>query len=148
MKIAVGADHGGFVMKRALISYLKGKGHNVLDVGCYSPESCDYPEFGYKVAKLIGDKKADKGVLICKSGIGLSIIANKVKGARAALCSSLSTAKSSREHNNANIIVFGALQTKELFAKKMLAVWLKTKALRGRHARRLRQIRKIEEREF
>lgn len=148
MKIAIGADHGGFAMKTALISYLKEKGHNVLDVGCYDSESCDYPEFGYKVAKLIGDKKVDKGVLICKSGIGLSIVANKVKGARAALCSSLSTAKFSREHNDANIIVFGALQTKEFFAKRMLAVWLKTKALRGRHARRLRQIQKIEEREF
>ncbi|MFH1645120.1 MAG: ribose 5-phosphate isomerase B [Candidatus Omnitrophota bacterium] len=148
MKIAIGADHGGFAMKTVLMDYLKQKGHSVLDVGCYSPESCDYPEFGYRVAKLVGDKKADRGVLICKSGIGISIVANKVKGARAALCLSLPMAKSSREHNDANIIVFGALQSKEVVAKRMLSVWLKTKALGGRHAKRIKQIEEIETAEF
>ena len=140
MKIAIGGDHGGFFLKNGISDYLKKKGHQVLDVGCFGPESCDYPEFGYRVAKLVSSKKVDKGILLCKSGIGQSIVANKVKGVRAALCSSSALARASRQHNDANVLVIAASYTDTAKSKRMVSTWLNTKFLGGRHARRIKQI--------
>lgn len=144
MKIAIGCDHGGYQLKNSLIEYLKKKGHSILDVGCFQPKSCDYPEFGYKVAGLVSRKIADRGILICKTGIGHSIVANKVRGVRAALCYSVALARSSRLHNDANVLALGAIQTPLAKARRITSVWLKTKAEGGRHARRVRQIARIE----
>ena len=148
MRIAIGSDHGGFKLKQALVKYIKEKGHSVVDAGCFSQDSCDYPKYSYAVAELVGSKKADRGIAICKSGIGNSIVANKVKGVRAALCSGVANARSSREHNDANMLVLGALYVKENTAKRIVSVWLQTKALGGRYARRVGQIRRIESKVF
>lgn len=146
MKIAVGCDHGGYLLKNKLIDYLRQKGHNILDVGCFSPKRCDYPEFGYRVARLVSKRVADRGILICKTGIGYSIVANKVRGVRAALCYTVALARSSRAHNNANVLVLAAVYTDQAKAKRITSVWLRTKAEGGRHARRVRQIIRIENR--
>ena len=148
MKIAIGSDHGGYCLKEALIEYLKREKHNIIDVGCFCAEGCDYPEYGFKVAQLVSKKKASRGIVICKSGIGSSMVANKAKGVRAALCSNLAQAKSSRQHNDANVLVFGALYAKKETAKKMVSLWLKTKALGGRHSRRVKQIIQTEKKLF
>ncbi len=144
MKIAIGSDHGGFRLKQSLIDYLKKNSHNVIDAGCFNDKSCDYPQYSHEVAALVSKKRADRGITICKSGIGNSIVANKVKGIRAALCYSIPQARSSREHNDANVLVLGAAYTKPAVAKKIVSVWLRTKALGGRHARRVKQIEKLE----
>jgi ribose 5-phosphate isomerase B len=144
MKIAIGSDHGGFKLKRFLIDYLKKNGHNIIDVGCFNDESCDYPQYSHEAAALVSKKRADKGITICKSGIGSSIVANKVKGIRAALCYSIPQARSSRGHNDANVLALGAAYTKPAVAKKIVSVWLRTKALGGRHERRVKQIEKLE----
>jgi len=144
MKIAIGSDHGGYKLKQCLIEYLKKNGHNLLDVGCFSEESCDYPQYSFRAAELLSKKLVDRAIVICKSGIGNSIAANKAKGVRAALCYNVAQAKSSRQHNNANVIALGASYVSRDLAKKMVSVWLKTKALGGRHARRVRQITKLE----
>ncbi len=138
MKIAIGSDHRGVDLKQALVAYLKKKGHEVEDVGTQSRESCDYPEFALKVAHKVMGKKADKGILICNSGIGMSMAAGSVKGIRAANCFNLSNARFSREHNNANILTLGAEFIEEQKAKRMVNVWLKTKFEGGRHARRVK----------
>ena len=144
MKIAIGCDHGGFELKEKLIKFLKNKGHTVKDFGAFNAQSCDYPLFGYEVARAISLKKADRGVLICKTGIGLAVVANKLPKVRAAVCHNIKLAISSRNHNDANVLVFGALFIKENLAKKILAIWLKTPTLGGRHRRRVRQIGAIE----
>lgn len=143
-KIVIGSDHGGFKLKEKLKAFLAKKGYTVKDAGCFNQESCDYPEFAYAVAESIAQGKFTKGILICKSGIGNSIVANKVKGVRAALCYNLKAAKLSRQHNDANLLVLGALFVKEALAKRIASLWLKTEFEGGRHLRRLRQIKKIE----
>lgn len=148
MRIAIGSDHGGFGLKQALSEYLKEKKHCVIDTGCFSGDSCDYPKYSYMVAKLVSGKKADRGIIICKSGIGNSIVANKIKGVRAALCCNVSQARLSREHNDANVLALGTLYIKENAAKRVVSLWLKTKFSGGRHARRVRQIKKIERKVF
>jgi ribose 5-phosphate isomerase B len=148
MKIAIGADHGGFRLKQVLSEYLKSKKHCVIDVGCFSDDSCDYPEYSHAAAELVGKHKADRAIVICKSGIGNSIVANKVKGVRAALCFNMAQARSSREHNDANVLALGASYIKESAAKRIVSLWLKTKALGARHARRVGQIEKIERKVF
>ena len=144
LRIAIGADHGGFALKEKLVKFLKSKGHQVKDFGTTSAKSCDYPLIGYKVAKEISLKKAERGVLICKTGIGLAMVANKLPKVRAAVCHDIKSAISSREHNDANLLVFGALFIKENLAKKILGIWLKAKALGERHGRRVKQIEAIE----
>lgn len=144
MKIAIGADHGGFKLKSGLIDFLRKLGHTVKDFGTFSEEGCDYPLVGYEVAKAVGSKRFLRGVLICKTGIGMAIVSNKVKGVRAALCDNVEIARSSREHNDANVLVLAANVVPLAKAKKILDVWLSTKALGGRHRRRVGQIKKIE----
>lgn len=143
-KIAIGSDHGGFKLKEELKKYLSAKGYSVKDYGTYSQDSCDYPDYAYAVAKAVAAGNCKKGITICKSGIGNSIVANKVCGARAALCYNITAARLSREHNDANILVLGASFVKPVLAKRILSIWLKTKFSGGRHLRRINKIRKIE----
>lgn len=142
--IAIGSDHGGYELKGKLVEYLKGEGHDVTDLGTHSKESCDYPMIGFEVAKLVGGGKARRGILICKTGIGMAIIANKVQGVRAAACYDKLMAKSSREHNDCNVCVLAADYTDFKAAKGMLDIWLKAEPLAERHERRVRQIKDIE----
>ena len=102
MKISIGCDHGGFALKEKIVKYLNSKGHEVIDHGCYDEGRVDYPHYGLKVGKDIQNKNADYGVLVCTTGIGMSIVANKVKGVRAALVTNLEAARLTREHNNSN----------------------------------------------
>ncbi len=137
IKIAVGSDHGGLEYKEKILEFLKNKGYETIDEGTYSKESCDYPEFARKVANLVAEKKADKGILICGSGIGMSIAANKVKGIRAALCSETTSARLSREHNNSNILCLGQRLIGETMAFEIVETWLNTEFAGGRHQHRI-----------
>lgn len=145
MPIAIGADHGGFDLKAKIIKYLELKGHTVKDFGTYFPEPCDYPKYGFTVARAVASGKYSRGILICKSGIGMSIVANKVRGIRAAMVDNVEAARSSREHNDLNIIVFGSKAMNTYKAKRILDVWLKTRRLGGRHLRRVNQIKALED---
>ena len=144
MKIAIGSDHGGYGLKTKLIEYLKEEKYNVDDMGTHSKESCDYPLIGFDVAKAVGDGKADRGILICKTGVGMAIIANKVHGVRAAACYDKDMAKTSREHNDCNVIVFAADYSDFKQALDMLKVWLTAESMGERHERRVKQIKDIE----
>ena len=108
MKIVIGSDHGGYELKQEVMDHLKKRGIEVVDVGCYSAESCDYPVYAKPVTEAIQSGDADLGILICGTGIGMSMAANKKKGIRAALCHDTFSAKATREHNNANILCMGA----------------------------------------
>lgn len=143
-KIAIGSDHGGYDLKAKIVEFLKEKGHDIQDLGTHSKESCDYPLIGFEVAKAVSDKKADKGILLCKTGIGMAIIANKVNGIRAAVCYDTELARSSREHNDCNVIILAANYTDAKKAKDILSVWLATPNLGERHERRVKQIKEIE----
>lgn len=144
MKIAIGSDHGGYELKEGLIKFMKAGGHEVLDLGTHSKESCDYPLIGFDVAKAVSEARADRGVLICKTGVGMVVIANKVHGVRAAACYDVDMAKSARAHNDTNILVLAASYTEFKKAKEILNVWLTTDHTEERHARRVKQIKDIE----
>lgn len=145
MRIAIGSDHRGFRMKEALASCLKAKKHTVADVGTFSEESCNYAQYAFLVAEAVRTRKADRGIVICKSGIGSCIAANKVRGVRAALVHTVKAARLSRLHNDANVLVLGSDFTPEDAAKKIVGVWLNTAFEGGRHMQRLQTIKKIEE---
>jgi len=136
-KIAIGADHAGYALKEAVLDFIVGQGADVVDCGADSDVSCDYPVFAETVADAILHGRADKGILICGSGIGMSIAANRHAGIRAALCCNLETAKLSRMHNDANIIVLGARFTHKDAALSMIERFLLTEFDGGRHAKRL-----------
>lgn len=140
MKIAIGADHGGFQAKEALISYLQSKGFDVKDLGTNSEASVDYPDFAQKVCQEILNAQADLGVLICGTGIGISIAANRFKGIRAALLYSDDVARLAKLHNNANIAVFGGRTMSVQEMKQRLDIFLNTKFEGGRHIRRLEKL--------
>lgn len=142
--ILIAADHAGFSLKEGLKPYLKKIGLRIKDLGTYSKERCDYPLFAYSLAKEISCQRFKKGILICKSGIGDSIVANRLPGVRAALCYSPKAARLSREHNDSNVLVLGSSFVNERQARRILGVWLNTEFLRGRHQRRLNQIINIE----
>ena len=144
MKLAVGADHGGFELKGLLIGHLKKAGHRVSDLGAFSPEPCDYPLIGASVAAAVSKKFAQRGILLCKSGGGMGIVANRFPGVRAVVCESVRSAKHAREHNDSNLLVLGAEGLSRREALAILDAWLKTPFAGGRHARRVRQIAKIE----
>jgi len=144
MKIVIGSDHGGYELKDSLIRFMKDEGYDVLDLGTHSKESCDYPLIGFEVAKAVSDGRADRGVLICKTGVGMVVIANKVHGVRAAACYDVDIAKSAREHNDTNVLVLAASYTKYAQAKEILKIWLTTDHVEERHARRVKQIKDIE----
>ena len=119
-RVAVGADHGGFALKAKLVSLLQANGLEVADLGTHSPDPCDYPQIGYKVAAAVSDGRFDRGILLCKSGIGIAIAANKVPGIRAAVCGDPVDAERSRRHNDANILVMGAEKLGDRQAKRIV----------------------------
>lgn len=139
-KIAIGSDHGGFEYKEKISKHLVSKGYDLIDVGTYTKDSCDYPVIAKKVAEEIINNRADKGILICGTGIGVSITANKVKGIRAALCSDTFSAHASREHNDANVLCLGQRVIGENLALDIVDVWLNAKFEGGRHERRVNLI--------
>lgn len=143
MKLAIGADHAGYVLKEQIKEYLKSKDIDFKDVGTFKIESCDYPEFAYKVGQAVANCEADLGILICGTGIGMSITANKIKGIRAALVHDEQTAKLSRQHNNANVLCMGGRILSEDLAKKIVDVWLNTSFEGGRHEKRLKLITQL-----
>jgi len=144
--VALGADHGGFDLKEQLKEFLRAWGYTPLDLGTSSREAVDYPDFAEAVSNAVVRGDAWRGVVIDSAGIGSSIAANKVPGARAALCYDRATARNSREHNNANILSLGARLISAEAAREILAVWLETLFAGGRHQRRVDKIRAIEER--
>jgi ribose 5-phosphate isomerase B len=148
MKIAIANDHAGVSLKNALKRYLEEHDIEVINLGTDSEESTDYPDYAKKAALLIQDGKADFGIVICGTGIGASITANKYIGIRAALCYNIYTAKMARNHNNANILALGARTTSEDDAIAILRTFLKEKALGDRHERRVNKIKEIEEHNF
>ena len=145
MKIAIGNDHVAVEMKKEIKEYLESMGHEVVDVGTNSSERFDYPVSGYKVGKMVASGQVDKGVLICGTGVGISLAANKVHGVRAVVCSEPYTARLSRQHNNSNIIAFGARVIGIETAKMIVDEWLKAEFEGGRHQKRIDMITKIEE---
>lgn len=142
--ILISSDHGGFDLKEKLVSFLNKKGLKVKDLGPFSVERCDYPEFAYTLADKISKGKFKRGILICKSGIGNSIVANRLPGVRAALSHNVKIAKLSRLHNDSNVLVLGSIFVGPDLAKKITMAWLNTEFEGGRHQRRLNQIREIE----
>ena len=145
--IAIGSDHGGFSLKQEIMKHLTARGIEFKDYGTYTTDSCDYPIYGEAVAKAVVSGEADKGILICGTGIGISISANKVKGIRAALCGDCFSAEFTRRHNDANILSLGARTTGSGLALKIVDTFLDTEFEGGRHARRVAMIAEIEEKE-
>ena len=143
-RIAIGADHAGFVLKEKLKAYLVEKGYRVKDVGTYSEESCDYPRYAAQVASEVSQKKYPLGLLICKTGIGNSIVANRFPGVRASLCYNVLAARLTREDNDSNILVLGSGFVDTRKARRICEVWLTTKFQGGRHQRRVNEITGIE----
>ena len=142
--IAIGCDHGGYELKKEIEAYLDSRGLEYRDYGCDSTDSVDYPIYARKVAHAIVDGECEKGILICGTGIGISIAANKVKGIRACVCSEPYTAKLSRMHNNSNILAFGARVVGSELAKMIVDEWLNASFEGGRHQRRVDMIMDIE----
>ena len=136
-KIIIGSDHAGFILKNKLAVYLQQSGFDVDDAGTYTTESCDYPIIAKEVAQNIKEGKYEKGILVCGTGIGMSIAANKVKGIRAAVVSDTCSAKMSRLHNDANILCLGERIVGEELAKDIAEIWIKTPFLGERHSRRV-----------
>ncbi len=141
MRICIGCDHGGYLLKEKVVKHLKDKGYDIEDFGCYSTESCDYPIYGKKVAKAVSEGEFDRGIVICTTGIGISITANKFKGVRAALCSDCFSAEATRLHNDANVLALGAGVVGELLALKIVDTFLNTEFSNvDRHINRIRLI--------
>lgn len=143
MKIALGADHGGFELKEKIKKHLEEKNIEVVDCGTHSTQSVDYPEFGHAVGHAVADKKVDFGIVVCGTGIGISLAANKVPGIRAALCTNTTMAKLTREHNDANILALGARIVGDVLALDMVDAFLETEFAGGRHQKRIDLIEKI-----
>lgn len=144
--IALGADHAGFHLKEALKGWLIDHGYQIVDYGTHSTEPVDYPDYAAQVAEAVADQKVDRGVLVCGTGIGMTIAANKVPGVRAALCSDLYTARMSREHNDANVLALGGRLMGSEMALDILRMWLETDFAGDRHRRRLDKIGDLERR--
>ena len=139
MIIAMGNDHSGVELKLEIKAYLEEKGYEIMDLGTNSTESCDYPVYGEKVGRAVAAKEADLGILICGTGIGISLAANKVKGIRTCVCSEPFSAKLSKMHNNTNILAFGARVVGSELAKMIVDQWLEAEFEGGRHQRRVDQ---------
>lgn len=144
MRIAIGCDHAGFLLKEELKAYLQALGHEVEDMGTHSLESVDYPDYARQVAEAVAQGKVERGIVICGTGIGSSIVANKVPGVRAALCHESYTARMSREHNDSNVLALGGRVLGVELAKEIVQVWLASEFQGGRHALRVEKIRTIE----
>lgn len=144
MKIGIGNDHAALEMKNQIMEYLEEKGYEVINYGTNTPESCNYPEFGEKVGRAVVSGEVDCGILICGTGVGISLAANKVKGVRAVVCSEPYSAKLSKQHNNTNILAFGARVVGIELAKMIIDEWLGAEFEGGRHQTRVDMIMAIE----
>lgn len=144
MKIAIGCDHGGITLKDSIVNYLEERRVQIEDFGTFGTESVDYPDFAYKVARSVADGKADKGILMCGTGIGISIAANKVNGIRCALCHNTETARLTALHNDSNILAMGGRVIDSDTAVNIVKTWLDTPFEGGRHVNRINKISEIE----
>ena len=144
--IVIASDHGGFALKQEIMAHLREKGVEFEDIGTYTEESCNYPDYAEKAARAVVAGQYEKGILVCGTGIGMSIAANKVRGARCALCSDCFSAEMCRAHNDANLIALGGRVTGPELAKRMVDLFLNTAFLGGRHAVRVAKFSEIEER--
>ena len=144
MKIALGSDHGGYALKCDIIQLLEKLGYEYKDFGCYAPESCDYPDFGAAAARAVASGECDRGIVICTTGIGISITANKIKGIRCALCHEPYSAEMTRRHNDANVLAIGAGVTGPNLAERIVDVFLNTPFDGGRHQRRVDKVMALE----
>lgn len=145
-RIAMGNDHTAIVLKQVVKEHLESRGFEVMDLGTNSTESCDYPVYGEKVARAVAAGEADLGIVICGTGVGISLAANKVKGIRACVCSEPYTARLSRMHNNANVLAFGARVVGDELAKMITDEWLDAEFEGGRHQQRVDMVMEIENR--
>lgn len=148
MKIALGCDHGGIVLKSAIVKLLNDRKIEIVDFGCFNDSSVDYPDYSLKVAEAVANKECDAGILMCGTGIGISIAANKVKGIRAAVVHDLFTAEMTKRHNNANIIAMGGRVVSPELAVAMTEKWLDAEFEGGRHTQRVDKITSIENKYF
>ena len=144
MMIAVGSDHGGYALKQHILRYLKENGFEYKDYGCFSEQSVDYPDFALPVAEAVASGEAERGIVICGTGIGVSIAANKVPGVRAALCHDCFSAKATREHNDSNVLAMGERVIGPGLALEIADIWLHTPYAGGRHQARIDKITAIE----
>lgn len=145
MKLVIGNDHVALEMKNEIMAYLQEKGYEVVNIGTDSPDRFDYPVSGYRAAKMVASGEADGGILICGTGVGISLSANKVRGIRCCVCSEPYSARLSKQHNNTNMIAFGARVVGVELAKMIVDAWLEAEFKGGRHQRRIDMIREIEE---
>jgi ribose 5-phosphate isomerase B len=145
MKVAIGSDHGGYLLKETVKEQLQSLGLEVKDFGCHSEASVDYPDYALQVAQAVADGQFDRGILICGTGIGMCITANKVKGVRCALVHDCFSAKAAREHNDSNVLAMGARVIGSGLASEIVKIWLDTPFEGGRHERRLSKITQIEQ---
>ncbi len=145
MMIAIGSDHGGFDLKESIKKHLEERGIEYKDFGTFNKDSCDYPDFGRAAAEAVASGECEKGIVVCTTGIGISIVANKVKGVRCALCSEVTTARLTREHNDANVLALGGGMTGELLGNEIVDVFLDT-PFSGleKHSRRIAKITETE----
>ena len=144
MKIALGCDHGGYALKEQIKTWIAQLGHEAEDFGCYSLDSCDYPDFGAAAARAVSEGKCEMGIVVCTTGIGISIAANKIKGIRCAHCADCLQAQLTRQHNTANMMAIGAGFTGPNMAKQMVEVFLSTEFEGGRHERRVNKMMELE----
>ena len=144
MKIVVGCDHAAYELKEAIKEKLIGEGHEVIDVGCDSTESVDYPKYGHAVGRTVASGDAERGIAVCGSGIGISIACNKVPGIRAALCTSVEMAEMCRRHNNANVVCMGARMISQELAFDIIDTWMTTDFEAGKHLRRINEIEDLD----
>ena len=144
MKISMASDHGGFHLKEDVKAWLTEQGHEILDCGCYNTDSCDYPDFGEAAARAVAEGKCEKGIVICTTGIGISISANKVKGVRCALCNEPWSAEMTRRHNDSNVLAMGAGVVGPNMARQIVTAFLTNDFEGGRHQRRVDKMMAIE----
>jgi RpiB/LacA/LacB family sugar-phosphate isomerase len=146
LRIAIGSDHRGFALKAHLITMLSKDAHEVIDLGCASTASSDYPDYAFPVGEMVASGRAERGILVCGSGIGMSIAANKVRGVRAALCRTVEDARMTRRHNDSNVLTLSEQGFENPETDELVKTWLSTPFDGGRHERRVEKIRAYEER--
>lgn len=145
MKVAIGSDHGGFALKEQIVAHLKEKGYEVEDFGTHTTDSCDYPDYAVLAAKAVADGTCDKGIVVCTTGIGISMAANKIKGVRCGLCHDVTTARLTREHNDANVLAMGGGFIAPFLGLEMVDVFLTTPfSNEEKHIRRIDKVMRIE----
>ena len=148
MQIGLACDHAGFELKEELKAFLKSLGVNAIDMGTFNEDSVDYPDFGVLVAEKVSRGELERGVLICGTGIGMAMVANKFPGIRAAVANDLYSSRCSREHNDANVLIIGGRIVGRDLAKEILKVWLETPFAGGRHKKRIEKIEALEKENF